>query len=158
MLLTIKKSNNQVKKNSFKDSKGKTQNGFAIVGVFFLLVVLASIIAVSFYYVRLGNKTVSQGIFNEQAYNAAKMGLEYGLYQALQNNVCNSSAQTIAFNGDFKSTYTCNQSSANENGKVLTFYEITSIGCNTTATDCSNTSAPPIENYAERSLRAISFK
>lgn len=136
----------------------KKQSGFAIVGVFFLLVVLASILSISFYYVRLGNKTVSQGVFNEQAYNAAKMGLEYGLYQALQNNVCSASAQTIGFGAGFKSTYTCNESSANENGKVLTFYEITSIGCNTTATNCTNTVAPPIENYAERSLKAISFK
>lgn len=71
------------------------QRGFSLVSAVFLLVVLA---ALGVYAVRLATlqqQTVTAGLRGAQAFEAAKTGVAWGAYRALNAGVCASSTLNL---------------------------------------------------------------
>jgi MSHA biogenesis protein MshP len=131
-----------------------TAKGFAIVSAIFILVVLAVlgafIVNVSTNQ-HIGSALDVQGV---RAYQAARAGIEWGLYQQLHNNNCSAAsnlplaAPTLT---TFTVTVTC-VASVDANGGP-TVYTITSTACSlpdSTSLGCPNTS--PGNSYIERRL------
>lgn len=124
--------------------------GFAIVTAIFILVVLAVLGAF------IVNVSTSQHIGSaldvqgSRAYQAARAGMEWGLYQQLRSNSCAAStsfspaATTLS---TFTVTVTCVATTDANGGPMI--YSITSTACNA-AGSCP--SASPSNAYIERRL------
>ncbi len=134
--------------------------GFALVLAVFLIVTLATIGA---YMLLVSNVQVETGVMDEQsarAYQAARAGLDWGAYQALQNaggafatTNCvagaGGAAQDIplpSLSPDpvniFRARVTCQVfGPETEGGTPVRTYRITSTGCN--QADCSAAPAGP---------------
>lgn len=137
--------------------------GFALPSALFLLVILTMLGAGLFLMNGYFQKNSIYDTLDAKAYLSAKAGLEYGLYQANKNATCNNVSQTISmtdpyFQG-FKFTYTCNASTSDEAGNIVTYYTVSSVGCYTTGAQCPDSSTKPsTEDYAEKSLTATLAK
>lgn len=108
----------------------RKQAGFSLVTAIFLLVVLAVLMV---NMVKLGGiqqSTVVMGVQGARAFQAARSGIEYGIYQALNSNTCNAS-QTLNFptagNGldGFSVILECSPSTHVENVSQVNVYEFT---------------------------------
>lgn len=132
----------------------RSAKGFAIVTAIFILVVLAVlgafIVNVSTNQ-HIGSALDVQGV---RAYQAARAGIEWGLYQQLRTNSCVASsnlplaAPTLT---SFTVTVTCAKSTDANNGPTV--YSITSTACSSpdaTTLGCPNTT--PGNAYIERRL------
>lgn len=128
----------------------RAAKGFAIVTAIFILVVLAVLgafmVNVSTNQ-HVGSALDVQGV---RAYQAARAGIEWGLFQQIRNNNCVAAtnlalaATTLA---TFTVTVTCS-STADANGGP-TVFSITSTACNAAGT-CP--AAIPNNLYIERRL------
>ena len=125
--------------------------GFAIITAIFILVVLAVLgafmVNVSTNQ-HIGSALDVQGV---RAYQAARAGIEWGLYQKLIGSACVSSTSfspTATTLAGFTVTVTCTATTDVPNGGP-TVYTITSTACNATA-PCP--SASPSSLYIERRL------
>ena len=89
----------------------------------------------------------------DSAYQAARAGIEWGVYQALRTPPC--AAATLNFPGttlsSFTTTVTCTPTVASEGGAPVTITEITATACD--APPCPN--AAPGAQYVERRLTII---
>lgn len=79
---------------------GKRQRGFALVAAVFIVVVLAML---GIMMVTIGGTqraTASAAVQGARAYHAARTGVEWGIYQALNNTVptCGAAASTPTTN------------------------------------------------------------
>lgn len=151
---------------------GKLVRGFAIVSAIFILVVLgalgAFIVNISTNQ-QIGSALDIQGV---RAYQAARAGIEWGLYSVASSNGFNSTtpntrtcfAPPTSFNpttaatlADFRITVTCNRfpvddSPANNPNSSPAVYAITATACNQPdAGACPNTTNPG-SLYVERRL------
>jgi MSHA biogenesis protein MshP len=129
--------------------------GFALPAAIFLLVVLGGLAG---WMMQLTVATQAQDALameGERAYRAAEAGLEAGIYAARVSGSC--SAQSLTFSGQlsrFTATVGCTSSTADEGGKTITFYEITSTACNQPASGVCPNAVPSIQEYAERQIAA----
>ena len=107
------------------------QRGFSLVTALFLLVVLAMLMG---YLVNLSgvqHATVVMSVQGARALQAARSGLEYGVYQAL-NGSCNAS-ETVSFTASepalqtFTVTLSCSSSSHVEGTSTVNYYELTAL-------------------------------
>lgn len=104
--------------------------GFVLASAIFLLVVLA---AVGVFMLHLSTANQTTNILDLQgarAYQAARAGIERGLYQALQGGTCTAS-QTMNMTGSltgFSVTWQCAKTIFRENGDGIdrNMYQITS--------------------------------
>jgi MSHA biogenesis protein MshP len=127
--------------------------GFSIVSAIFLLVVLSLLGSLMLTFSTVQHVTGAQDVQGSRAYQAARAGIEWGLYQLKQNSSCANVSfvpGTNAFGGTlsgFKVTVACVTVGGpyNEAGTSTTVYQITS-----TATSGS---APGNLDYVERQLR-----
>ena len=126
----------------------RAAQGFAIITAIFILVVLAVLgafmVNVSTNQ-HIGSALDVQGV---RAYQTARAGIEWGLYQQLINSSCVASSSftpTATTLTSFKVTVTC---TATTNGGP-TVYTITSTACNDMG-GCP--SASPNSLYVERRL------
>jgi len=133
-----------------------SSQGFALPAAIFLLVVLSGLAG---WLMRLTEATQAQdalAIEGERAYRAAEAGLEAGIYAARMNGSC--AAQTLTFSGQlsrFTASVACTAYAADEGGQAVTLYQTTSVACNQpTGGVCPNT-APTMQEYAERQVRAV---
>ena len=124
--------------------------GFAIITAIFILVVLAVLgafmVNVSSNQ-HIGSALDVQGV---RAYQTARAGIEWGLYQKLVANSCVASTSFVpaaSSLADFTVTVSCN-SYADVNGGPTT-YTINAIACNATG---SCPAASPGNLYVERRL------
>ncbi len=139
------------------------QRGFGLPVAIFILTVLSIFVIAT---LRLTTSTSQSSNFNinrTKAHYAAKVGLDYGFYQATKNNTCSNSFSTISINENyflgFKSSYICEEFSSEEAGVTTYYYKITAYGCNTTSNSCPDPSGKPSsENYAEKQLIGIIMK
>ena len=131
----------------------RAAQGFAIITAIFILVVLAVLgafmVNVSTNQ-HIGSALDVQGV---RAYQAARAGIEWGLYQKLINTSCvsvppSSFSPTATTLAGFKVTVTCTETTDDPNGGPPV-YTITSTACNTTG---SCPSASPSSLYVERRL------
>ena len=133
--------------------------GFVLPAAIFLLVVLGGLAG---WMVQLTQATHAQdalAIESERAYRAAEAGLEAGVYAARASGAsCGSIAQSINFTGQlarFTVSVSCEDSTANEAGTTINFFEITSIACNQPDSGVCPNATPTLAEYAERQLRAV---
>lgn len=124
--------------------------GFAIVSAIFILVVLATlgafILNISSQQ-QIGSALDVQGV---RAYQAARAGIEWGLYQQLRASSCaastNFSPSAASMTG-FTVNVTCVATPDGNGGPTV--YSITSTACNDAT--CPNTTNPG-NYYVERRL------
>ena len=129
--------------------------GFAIVSAIFILVVLAAlgafVVNISTNQ-QIGSALDVQGV---RAYQAAKAGIEWGLWQQLRNAPCAAvtttsfipSAPTLS---GFTVTVTCTATPGTNNGPTV--YTLTSTACNQPAAGACPNTAPTGFNYIERRM------
>ncbi len=86
-----------------------------------------------------------------RAYQAARAGLEFGMYQALRASSCGTTSINLTGNlAGFRVTVACSSNTHTEGSAATVMYDITATGCNHT-TACPGAVGP---NYVERQLRA----
>jgi len=128
--------------------------GFAAVAALFMLVVLAGMGVVLVTVFSAQQRGQAFDVLGMQAYQAARAGIEYGVYQALQSGTCANEALMFAGTtlAPFRTDVSCVATAHNEGGTTVTTYEITATACNRTANSCPP--ALPDATYVERQLRA----
>lgn len=128
--------------------------GFSIVSAIFLLVVLSLLGSLMLTFSTVQHVTGAQDVQGSRAYQAARAGIEWGLYQLRQNSSCSGASSFVpganALGGTlsgFSVTVSCVAVGGpyDESGVSTTVYRITS-----TATSGS---APGSVNYVERQLQ-----
>jgi MSHA biogenesis protein MshP len=124
--------------------------GFALPSAIFLLVILAALGAFVLTVSSSQQTGAALDIQGARAYQAARAGVEWGLYQSLRGGSCG--AATLNFGGtslaDFSTSVTCSSSSASELSSTVTTDQVTATSCN--QPPCPN--ASPGANYVERQL------
>jgi MSHA biogenesis protein MshP len=132
---------------------GKAIRGFVLPAAIFLLVVLAAlgaaIVTVSTTQ-QIGSALDVQGT---RAYQAARAGIEWGLYRQLQASSCaatSSFVPTASTLAGFTVTVKCLATLDTHSGPTV--YSLTSTACNQPVSNaCPNTSSPN-SFYVERQM------
>jgi MSHA biogenesis protein MshP len=90
----------------------KLQCGFALVSAIFLIVVLAALGAFALRINVLQQQTVTAALRAAQAFHAARSGIEWSAYNALNTGVCAPATLNLAGGGmtGFEVTVGCSQS------------------------------------------------
>lgn len=139
-----------------------SQRGFLIPSAVFLLVVMAGL-AAYLSTISSGQQMGSaQDIGGARAYQAARSGLEWGFYRALNLDDCVTSEVTLDTQ-DFPGlnlTVKCEPMMAVEGAQTVTLYTITATACSepkTTSPRCPN-DLNPGSLYIERQLEALAEK
>lgn len=138
---------------SFRD------RGFALVSAIFLIVILAALagfIVVVSTHQQAGHTADIQG---SRAYQAARAGVEWGIYNFKRNNAC---ATGSSFNpggglGTFTVTVDCLNAAAapnDEAGTGVTVRRIVVTACNQPAAGACPNGAPG-DGYVERRLSVV---
>lgn len=140
----------QIRKVRTRLSTIDVQGGFSIVSAIFLLVVLSSLGAVMLTFSTVQQASSAQDLEGARAYQAARAGIEYGLYQILSPlGVASCGSNTLTWGGTlagFTNTVSCSPSSVYIEGTTtLTVYTITSTASQGT---------PGTSRYVERQLMA----
>jgi len=144
----------------------RSGRGFLIIAAVFLLVVLAGLVAY-LTTVSTTSQAASAADFNSaRAYQAARAGVEWGVFRILQGpggagtfeTQCAGGAATprnLTFGStlaDFTATVTCTSVALTEGGSPVTAYSIVSTGCNLPACPTVTTSATYVERQLSLSL------
>ncbi len=101
------------------------QRGFALVAAIFLIVVLSSL---GLYMVRISaiqHQTVNVALLGARAFHAARTGIEWGVYQALDGN-CTTQTLNLSEGGldGFDVDVTCTSSAHTETGDTYNIFVI----------------------------------
>lgn len=132
------------------------QRGFSTITAIFLLVILAALGAFMVTFTGLQQTTVQADVLGVRAYYAARAGVEWGLYRALDPDAAPPTASFAAcpagtltgLGGSlapFAVTVTCTSTDATEANRSLRVYQITATACNQAS--CPGTPGP---GYIER--------
>lgn len=132
--------------------RDQRQRGFALASAVFLLVILAALGAAMVNFASVQHASSSLDIQGSRAYQAARAGIEWGLYQGMRNSSCttpNSFAPPAPTLSAFRVTVTCASTVA---GNISTFQTVETL----TATACNQPSggacpnASPGAGYVQR--------
>jgi MSHA biogenesis protein MshP len=128
----------------------KRQRGFAIISAVFIVVVLALLGAMIVSLSTTQQVGSTRDLLGSRAYFAAKAGIEWGAYQALQASTCSGSTTLPALSGSaqgFSVVVNCSLSGpVDEAGTSVLVYKITSTATVGTVGGL---------DYAERQLTAL---
>ena len=138
-----------------------TQQGFVLASAIFLLVIMAAL-AAFIVQVSIASQTASaQDVQGARAYQAARLGIEAGLYSVqIPPGSCPATTTLANIPGltGFKVTWTCaangfKDGSADGNNN-RTIYEITATACTTSGASCPSTTPAEMQSadYTERQL------
>ena len=113
------------------------QHGFGAIAAIVVLVILALLAAAIVSIGSVQQITSAQDLMSAKAWQAARAGNEWGLYQALKNGSCTTPAPTLDLSADtgFHVTVTCESWTYNEGEtipgtpKQVTVYRITAVAC-----------------------------
>lgn len=102
------------------------QRGFALVAAIFLLVVLALL---GIYIVKISgvqHQTVNVALLGARAFEAARTGIEWGAFQALDAASCTTTTLNLTEDGldGFDVDVTCTASTYSETGNTYNMYVI----------------------------------
>lgn len=126
-------------------------NGFAAITAIFIVVVLAGLGMAMLVFSGAQQRTAAFDIQGTYAFQSARAGVEFGVYQALRNGVC--AASTSLTPGGTLASYPvqvgCASTVHTEVSTTVTIYEITATACNRPV--CPGA---PDATYVERQLRA----
>jgi MSHA biogenesis protein MshP len=100
------------------------QRGFALVAAIFLIVVLALL---GIFLVRVSgvqNQTVNIALLGARAFEAARTGIEWGAFQALDSASCTTTTLNLTEGGldGFDVDVTCTSSTHTETGDTYNVY------------------------------------
>lgn len=122
--------------------------GFSLISAIFLLVVISALATFSVTIFTTQQRNAALDVLGERAYQASRVGIEWGAYQVLQNGACPAATQVIAVLpgtlANFNVQVDCIAAAASEAGATVTMHQLTS-----TATQ--GTQATP--NYLERQMQ-----
>ncbi len=104
----------------------RRQRGFALIVAIFLLVVLSSL---GVYIVRVSavqHQTVNVALLGARAFEAARTGIEWGAFQALDSGACTTTTLNLTEGGlnGFDVDVSCTTSSHTETGNTYNLYVI----------------------------------
>lgn len=112
---------------------GFRQSGFALVTAIFILVVLAGLGAAMVTISTAQHTTVAMDIQSTRAYQAARAGIEWGAFQALQSPApagftCPAAGATYSMNPfpGFTTTVVCRSTTHSEDANTVTMIALTS--------------------------------
>lgn len=133
------------------------QRGFGAIAAIVILVIMATISAA---LVRLGTTqqvTSAQDVVSARAWQAARAGNEWGLYQALRSGSCvGATPLDLRAATGFLVTVTCTAKNFNEGETspgvplVITTYSIEAVACNTGGAACPDAALAATPGYVER--------
>ena len=129
--------------------------GFAGVGILLILVVLGGIAAAGSVLFKHKSYTSTLDILGIQTYQAARSGVEWALYNSLQNGTCSNA--NLNFPGtltSYRVEIQCSRTAITEDGVLKNIDRITSTAC-TNSTGCGANSDPL---YIERQIQAVGIK
>jgi len=137
------------------------QRGFGAIVALVILVIMAVLAA---GLVRLGTTqqaTSTQDILSARAWQVARAGNEWGLYQALQSGSCSGASGTLDLRAatGFSVTVSCTSKNFNEGEtspgtpQVITTYSIKAVACNSAA--CPDAASAGTPGYVERERLVI---
>lgn len=127
------------------------QAGFSLVSAIFLLVVLAALGVAMVTISTVQHQSSSLDIQGVRAYQAARAGIEWGLYKKLQTSSCAGAAITVPLPAgtslsDFTVTVVCTPDNALGIGTAV----IQATACNIPAGGSCPNAAPNSSNYVQR--------
>lgn len=137
--------------------------GFAIVSAIFLLVILAALAA---FIVQISTQQqigAAADIQGVRAYQAARSGVEWGVYDHLRNSACAASS-SFALGGNltgFTVTVQCQGAGSNdENGTAVVTRRIVATACNQPAGGAPGSCPNPVPgaNYVEREVAVVAAR
>lgn len=136
-----------------RSSNAVQQRGFSLLAAVFLLVILSSLAAFLVAVSTMQQIGAAMDLQGSRAYQAARAGIEWGVYQTLTPATAPACPNTtLTFAGttlqDFTTTVSCTLTTADELGTAINVYQVTSTACN--QSPCPNSS--PGQNYVERQL------
>lgn len=113
------------------------QRGFSLISAIFLLVVIAALGTFAVTLSTTQQQSAALDVLGSRAYQSARAGIEWGVYQALQNNSCLATTplapmpNTLA---NFNVTVNCTSTATTEAGATVTMYQLTSLATQGTST------------------------
>ena len=135
----------------------RAQRGFGIVTAVFLLVVLATLGAALLTVFNTSQASSALDVQGERAYQAARAGLEWGLFNYLINNAtCPATTSFMmpatSVLAPFAVTVSCTVAPATPGGIVERQLKATACNVPTSANACPNFSNHP--DYVQRTVQA----
>ena len=128
--------------------KRRAHQGFALISAIFVMVLLGMLGAFMLSMSNTQQVGAVRDLLGTRAYLAARAGIEWGAYRALQNNVCTGATalpSAVAATG-FDVQVACSASTHDEGGVAVTLYQITAT---------ASTGTPGDLGHAERQLQAV---
>lgn len=115
----------------------RRQRGVSIITAIFLLLLFQALAVYMLWLSSAQNRGAAQDVQGAQAFQAAKAGVEWGLYQLQRNTACASPAGGVPLNfagtsfADFTASVTCTRTgNTTEQSNVVQVYQITATACN----------------------------
>jgi MSHA biogenesis protein MshP len=143
----------------------KRQQGFGAIAAIVILVILAGMSAAIVSIGTTQHITSAQDVLSAKAFQAARAGNEWGLFQALKNNAC-AASETLDLVSEtgFNVTVYCEEKLFNEGEsspgtpQTVTLYEIQAVAC--PAASCPSTDGATVAGlgYVERRRVVIATK
>ena len=142
-----------------RDGQLSRQGGFVLASAIFLLVIMAALAAFIVQVSVSSNVASGQDVQGIRAYQAARLGIEAGLYSVQRSGAC-PAATTLAgvagLNG-FRVTWTCAANGFVENNTSKTIWQITATACSTAGAQCPSVINAELQghDYVERQLTVV---
>jgi MSHA biogenesis protein MshP len=130
----------------------RIQSGFAMVAAIAILVILAALGTFAIRISTTQHTSFALDIQSSQVYQAARAGLEWGIYSVVNGNCVSADIDHLP--GEMSVTITCTASPTSEPSAEL--FTLTAIACNqpnNAAPHCPATQ--PTDIYVERRLNTI---
>lgn len=143
----------------------KRQHGFGAIAAIVILVILASLASAIVSLGTTQQLTSAQDVMSSRAWQAARAGNEWGLYQAFKGSwtTCSGASTTLDLTTDtgFYVTVSCNSKLYREGESVpgaallVRIYEIKAVAC--PVNNCPSTAAAIVSGigYIERSRLVV---
>ena len=138
----------------------RRQRGVSLATAILVLLMLAG--AAAYIASMSGTQHAQSGkdAAGQRAYQAARSGAEYGVWNAIKNNACPAAAQTLAAGSmagtlsSYTVTVVCVVTNHTEAGVAIQAYTLTATACN--SAPCPP--AVPGANYVERNVTMTAWK
>lgn len=132
------------------------QCGVSIIAAVFLLILFAALATYMLWLTSAQNRGSAQDVQGARAFQAARAGAEWGLFQLLRGGQCGAGTD-IAFAGTelagFVASVVCTRvASDDESGSAVRVYEITSTACNVPNSGSCDDTAAVGNDYVERKV------
>ena len=138
------------------------EHGFGAISAVIVLVMLAALAAALVRFGSVAQNTSAQALLAARALQAARAGIEWGLYQSLKGswNSCGTAMQTLDLKAEtgFAVTVRCDSRLFNEGesaagvARTVRLYTIDATACNA-STACPDNVRATAPGYVERRLQ-----